>query len=76
MSIIILGVDMPESCGKCRMGDGYACYITDRVIQEEEWETRRASFCPLRPYEEWTEWDVTCDPEYRESHFKSEDGWG
>lgn len=23
----------------------------------------------------WTEWDVTCDPEYRESHFEK-DEWG
>lgn len=32
----------------------------------------RCGDCPIRPD---TEWDVTCDPEYRESHFDT-DEWG
>ena len=72
MSIIILGLDVPESCSKCPCGDGIACCITGMRVEDESWPTKRASFCPIRPYEEW---DVTCDPEYRESHFQK-DEWG
>lgn len=71
MSIKIVGIDVPESCSKCRLGDGYACYITGLYVGEES-TTGRASFCPIRPD---TEWDVTCDPEWRESHFERSE-WG
>lgn len=71
VSIIILGLDVPESCSKCWLGDGIVCSITGMYVGEES-STQRASFCPIRPY---AEWDVTCDPEYRESHFQK-DEWG
>lgn len=45
--ILIRGMEMPTSCSKCRFGDGYACYATGKIVQDEEWENTRHSFCPL-----------------------------
>ena len=47
MGVYIKGVEMPTSCSKCTFGDGYACYVTGLIVQDEEWEHNRASFCPL-----------------------------
>ena len=47
MSVLIKGVDMPESCAKCLFGDGYSCYATGYIVQEDDWENKRAYFCPL-----------------------------
>ena len=47
MSVLIKGMEMPKDCARCQFGDGYACFATGYIVQDEEWETKRASFCPL-----------------------------
>lgn len=77
MSIIIRGVDMPKCCADCWALDDSGDYPMCRITMEQRGYTfrtreKRMDKCPLSPY---TEWDVTCDPEYRESHFDT-DEWG
>ena len=47
MSILIKGMEIPESCAKCKFGDGYSCYATGYIVQDYDWENKRADFCPL-----------------------------
>lgn len=47
MSVLIKGMEMPESCSKCAFGDGYSCYAKGYIVQEDDWENKRADFCPL-----------------------------
>lgn len=77
MSIIIRGVDMPKCCDDCWALDDSGDYPMCRITGEQRGYTfrtreKRMDKCPLSPH---TEWDVTCDPEYRESHFDT-DEWG
>ena len=47
MSSLIKGMEIPESCAKCSFGDGYSCYATGYIVQDYDWENKRADFCPL-----------------------------
>ena len=49
MGVYFPDMEIPNSCSECRVGDGYACYITGRIVQDEEWENGRAQFCPIDP---------------------------
>ena len=47
MSILIKDMEIPESCAKCTFGDGCSCYAKGYIVQEDDWENKRADFCPL-----------------------------
>lgn len=54
MSVLVRGMEMPTSCGECRMSNGISCYAaapdTEDIVVERIDD--RPSWCPLVPVPE------------------------
>lgn len=53
MSVVILGMEMPENCGECRLMVDYWCYAKQANGQPgPTFMEKRPDWCPLRPLPE------------------------
>ena len=70
MSVIVKGMEMPESCYRCPMAndDFYLCGATEKYLENDS-EERRPDWCPL--VEIPTSHGRLIDATFEENHYAS-----
>ena len=49
MSVLIKGMNMPQSCYRCCFSDGLECLPKGRKVDRMTWIRRRPEWCPMEP---------------------------